>query len=273
MINVMALRKYIKNTDTYDKYYTKQHIVELCIQNMMNYIKKGTSVLEPSAGSGAFIEPLERLGCHITAIDISPANSTIIQEDFLTHTKQYDIIIGNPPFGRNSSTALKFINKATTLTSIIGFILPRTFLKSSIQEKIDRYFHLELSIELPRESFLLDGISYDVPCVFQVWKRYTYTRDIEEKIYTSSIIQFTKKEDSDLSIIRCGGRSGVLEGIENINKNTHYFIKVLIDINWFRYIWSKILPELQKIAQNTAGVKSISKQEIFRQLKDYEIIQ
>ena len=44
-------------------------------------------------------------------------------------------------------------------------------MKESIQNKLDLNFHLDRYIELPYNSFLLNGEDYGVNCVFQIWKK------------------------------------------------------------------------------------------------------
>ena len=50
--------------DTIDKYYTKQSVVELCIDYVKQYINidsKNDLIIEPSAGNGAFILGIKSL--------------------------------------------------------------------------------------------------------------------------------------------------------------------------------------------------------------------
>ena len=72
--------------------------------------------------------------------DIDPKKNNIIKCDFLTI--DHDIFsgknvlsIGNPPFGRNSSMALKFIKKSALFATTIAFILPKGFKKDPLSIK------------------------------------------------------------------------------------------------------------------------------------------
>ena len=65
---------------------------------------------------------------------ICPENKEIIKGDFLTLNveplvKSYQRIhvMGNPPFGRQSSLAIKFIKKSQQYCDSISFILPKSF--------------------------------------------------------------------------------------------------------------------------------------------------
>ena len=44
--------------------------------------------------------------------------------------------IGNPPFGRQSTLAKKFIKKCAVFSDSISFILPKSFRKGSYHRKI-----------------------------------------------------------------------------------------------------------------------------------------
>ena len=111
--NVTDIRK-----EGLDKFYTNINIVNLCINYLENLYKWDywDLVIEPSAGSGNFLNNIpfnNKIG-----IDIEPENTNIIKENYLNYninTKYLDkkiLVIGNPPFGRQSSLAIKFFNKS-----------------------------------------------------------------------------------------------------------------------------------------------------------------
>ena len=90
--------------------------------------------------------------------DIEPHNNQIIKQDYLlfdyklireTFNCSKIHIIGNPPFGRQSSLAIKFIKKSSEFCDSISFILPKTFKKDSFKKKINLNFHLIFEIDLP----------------------------------------------------------------------------------------------------------------------------
>ena len=56
-------------------------------------------------------------------------------------TKRY-LVVGNPPFGKISSIAIKFFNKSAEYADCIAFIIPRTFKRVSVQNKLNLNFHL-----------------------------------------------------------------------------------------------------------------------------------
>jgi hypothetical protein len=136
-----------------DKFYTNPDVVEFCGLMYSKYVRVGVeTVVEPSAGAGAF-------GLYVDImLDLYPEPNVpgIIKQDFLKwDSSQYKFYLGNPPFGRNSSLAKKFFNHAAKGKGIIGFILPRTFRKSSITNSLDLNFWLLEECILNKNSFTL----------------------------------------------------------------------------------------------------------------------
>lgn len=108
--------------------------------------------------------------------------------------------------------------------------------------------------------FTYNNEIYDVPCCFQIWIRKDEARIINSYT-TSKYIEFTTKDNADVALRRAGGKAGqLLEGLNHTASST-YFIKLLSD---------DALTKLQNldltIVNQTAGVKSISKEEIYKQL-------
>ena len=123
-----------------DKFYTRKKIVK----KILKYVKKNIDIdyeldliIEPSAGNGSFIKGIKKMSKHYILLDIIPENEKIKQCDFLEwfindkKRKKYRKIhvVGNPPFGKQSSLAKKFIKHATLFCDSISFILPRSFKK------------------------------------------------------------------------------------------------------------------------------------------------
>ena len=64
----------------------------------------------------------------------APEDERIIEQDFLEYTNSSTnlITIGNPPFGSRSKLAIDFFNKAATMSNVIAFIVPVSFMKWSV---------------------------------------------------------------------------------------------------------------------------------------------
>ena len=253
------------NRNTEDKFYTSKKAVLLCykyIKNNLN-IKNTDLIIEPSAGSGSFIPVIKLLSDNYKFYDIKPENKEIIKKDFLklkNPKSPYKIhVIGNPPFGRKSSTAIKFIKKSCEFCDTISFILPKSFKKESMKKSFPLNFHLNFEKDLPKDSFLIDTKSYDVPCVFQIWIKKDINRQKPTK-EKSKYFTFCKKTDSpDAAIRRVGVNAGkvYIDKIQERNSNSHYFIKIIKKKKI-------ILNNRYNIFNNTVGPLSISKQELIK---------
>jgi len=264
--------------NTIDKYYTKDDIVEKCIDIIKNNImisKEDDLIIEPSSGNGAFIDLIKTISNNYKFYDLEPENDEIIQQDYLEFNynnlqKEYKKIhiIGNPPFGRQSSLAIKFIKKSCEFCNSISFILPKSFKKESMKSKFPLNFHLVYTWDLPDNSFLVNGVEYTVPCVFQIWEKITECRIKTEKVEPINF-RFVKNTDNPhISFRRVGVNAGVISrDIEIKSEQSHYFITFTnnnsIDEN-IEQLKNTIFE-----TDNTVGPLSISKQELIKQFNKY----
>jgi hypothetical protein len=248
-----------KFRNTKDQFYTKEIVAKTCINKIIETISSPSEYLwiEPSAGNGVFLNNITfpKIG-----IDIDPKSSNIQKQDFLSwsHPKtDKDIIVfGNPPFGRQSSLAKSFITKSCKFAKIIAFILPRSFVKPSMYNSFDLSFHCVYSIELEKDSFLLNDKSYNTQCVFQIWEKRDTLRKVDEKIQPNGF-EYVKEDEYDIAIRRVGVNAGkcYVFGQER-SVQSHYFIKLnkndSLD-NIIKKINSHVFPS------NTVGPRSLSK--------------
>lgn len=264
----MATTKSLGQKDTLDKFYTQKNIALDCI-NFIDNINLFDCIIEPSAGDGSFSKQIP----NCLAYDIQPEGDNIQQADWLLldkeQFKRYNniLVIGNPPFGQQNTLAVKFFNESSKIANVIAFILPLSFKKHSIQNRLNLNFHLIKEKILDKKSFTLDGKDYSVPCIFQVWEK----KDIKRKPYqnktTTELFDFVDKNNADFRIQRVGGNAGKASFDLNFSIQSNYFIKnktcysneKLIDI-----INQTIFPELEY----TVGPKSLSKTELILTLEE-----
>ena len=252
-----------------DQFYTNPklaarlvHRVHCELRCCCQLLQESLLFIEPSAGNGAFVQPLEKAGYRVLAIDIDPQADGIQRGDFLADdfipAHFPVVVIGNPPFGFASSLAIKFFNKAAEKAWIIAFIFPRTFRKQSVQNKLNSYFHLHHDETIPRNAFIKDGNPHDVPCAFQMWVKKLQQRKIELMPDISHLIQFTTPDKAHFGLRRVGGRAGQVLPGTNYTPSTTYFIRGIQ--SGIREVLETL--DLSDIRDQTAGVRSISKQEI-----------
>lgn len=255
------------NLTKYDQYYTSSDVAKLCFSNFSTLYGTNYYFCEPSSGDGAFynlLPPGSRIGFDID-IPKNIDGNEIICADFLKidnntyfENKSNVVAIGNPPFGKNSSLAIKFINKCVEFANIIAFIVPKTFKKLSVVKKLNKYLHLVHEFELPNNAFIADGVPYDVPCVYQIWERKDSVRNDIILPLAHQDIQFVSKNTANIAFRRVGVKAGTIyTEFEKYAEASHYFIKcnletikLLKTINW------------HNIMNNTAGNPSISKREL-----------
>ena len=266
-----------KNTGKFrivtDKFYTIQKTVLICLEKLSSYhnILISSKLIEPSAGSGAFIKELTNYDVDAYDIDPPTTNFDIKKMNFLdVDLTQYNkplVFIGNPPFGRQSSIAKKFIKKISNYdnTNIIAFILPKSFKKESMQKCFNLFFWLESEIDLPKTSFTINGNPHNVPCIFQIWVRKESKRQIKPVEYPKSFTYVKKNENPDFSLRRVGVNAGFIsESISDKSEQSHYFIKLKNNIDKNNFIDKFKTIEFEH--NNTVGPKSISKKEFTHEL-------
>jgi hypothetical protein len=234
------------------KSYTSKDVAGFCWDKILEHFSVNESFLEPSAGGGAFL----RNDLDIEAYDLDPKKDVITKADYLeiaNNVSEGKVVVGNPPFGFASSLALRFINESKGAKAVC-FILPRTFQKHLFKFKVDNYLHLAYSIDLPENSFVLNGEPYDVPCCFQIWRRSTVRRERPE--ITSHV-----KEDKEggLFLRRVGGRAGMFVNESEYTPSTTYRVSCSDDV---KELVDDIYNVIKLEASKTAGVRSITLDEI-----------
>ena len=260
--------------DTKDAFYTKPQVALDCIAKLREVldIDKYDVIMEPSAGSGSFSNYFNNNGYNTLAYDIDPKEDYILQQDFLELEDEFlsgqkVLVIGNPPFGRQSTLAKKFIKKCSKFSKVIAFILPKSFKKQSFQSVFPPKFHLVYEYALPNDAFTVDDVSHHVPCVFQIWKRKKTYRHVDAWEEPRRFKYVKIDEDPDYALRRVGVYAGRIHDIvDDKSQQSHYFIKLNDDVDkeWFLERFNRIVFE----TDNTVGPKSISKKEFTKAINE-----
>ena len=263
------------NRSVIDKYYTTENTVKICYDLIMKNLKinKVKDVcIEPSAGNGSFIKYIKLLCNNCNFYDLEPEHKEICKIDYFKFNfnemikNQYNKkhVIGNPPFGRQSSLAIKFIKKSAEYADTISFILPKSFKKKSLQKHFPLNFHLICDYELPINSFIVDNKEHNVPCVFQIWIKKKNNRAITDKVMPKNFKFVKKEEPHDISFRRVGVYAGKIDkNTQDKSFQSHYFIK--FDILLTEELFLKISKIVYSGCNNTVAAKSISKGEIIEE--------
>ncbi len=152
-------------------YFTPPSIIDKHMTILKRHLDSVKTILEPSCGSGEYLNALSDRKFEITAIELNEhiyntvndgeyKNSTIINKDFLKwdSDRKYDLIIGNPPYfvmkkadmsreydpyydGR-PNIFVAFIIKSLSLlneSGILGFVLPVSFGNCLYYDKLRKH--------------------------------------------------------------------------------------------------------------------------------------
>ncbi len=136
-----------KDTKILYEFFTPVKIVQTMWGLAYKYGYKGGPVLEPSAGTGAFIQFAPR-DAEITAYELNPISAKILkilypnvnvinskfENAFIENRKsvgskvepKYDLVIGNPPFGKFSGMEAAFEKKHTKAGNYIDYFITRS---------------------------------------------------------------------------------------------------------------------------------------------------
>ncbi len=276
--------------DQNGQYYTKPEIAKMCVTNVD--ISRYDFIVEPSAGYGDFLRLLPESKAY--GLDIDPKLDSIDRGNFFEYhfdntSDKKVAVIGNPPFGKNSKLAVKFFEHAAKYADKIAFILPRTFRKATITNRINLNFWLEKEIVLPENSFYIENLDgsredYDVPCVFQVWAKSDQSRPKISEPLTHPDFEFVNRSSADIMIRRVGVQAGKVfdkVGPDEQGQKTasHYFIKLkesrardVFKAMWNREFKPSVDPNRMGFKYDTSGNPSISKTELVKTYSKYSKI-
>jgi predicted RNA methylase len=172
--------------------------------------------LEPAGGTGSFLAAARSAGVDgVVSYDIEPLHPDVQAGDFLTQRLDLTgaVTISNPPFGRNNSLSIPFFNHAARYSDVICFIVPRSWRKWSVQNRLDRNFHLIDDRDLTINYVTADGTpasssSLLRTCV-QTWQRADFLRPLIT-MPDPGIITKTTPQDADVALTVFGYGCGTV---------------------------------------------------------------
>ena len=204
-----------------DQYYTEPKLAIKYTRDIIARYGEDNVFLEPSAGTGAFLHALE--GLAYEAYDLEPKHPNVVEGDFFQQllVRNDYITIGNPPF----TFDVQMFNRCADHSEVVAFVIPRSWRKASVQNRLHANFHLVHDEDCPEHSFILDGEAWDVATCFQIWERRPEKR---EKIkLKNTFFDVVKREDDwDIILRNYGSRSGeVLPDDYSGNETTVRFLR------------------------------------------------
>ena len=223
------------------------------------------TIIEPAGGTGAFITAAASMGVtRVQSWDIEPKHSSVNKGDFLLQELAVEgaVTLGNPPFGRNNSLSIPFFNHAANHSDFIAFIVPRSWRKWSVLNRLDRRFHLvsdtDIRIDYVDETGTQLMVKRRLATCFQIWERRAEPR-LLVSVADQGLITKTTPELADVSLTIFGYGCGTVKtAFERKPNSTQMFLKLE---------HPQALEALQKVDfsrfyRNTAYTEALSLQEI-----------
>lgn len=264
-----------QNENGLDQFYTNKATACICytklteIINLNEYDKH----LEPSAGTGSFFNIMDKT--KKIGLDIEPMEKDIIKMNFFDYKPEKDksyLVIGNPPFGRISSLAVKFFNKSAEFANCIAFIIPRTFKRVSIQNKLDLRFELVYNEDLPINPCCFTP-KMTAKCCFQIWVKKETKREKISYDKTHNDFKFLKHgpkdknnqptppQNCDFVIKAYGGNCGEIidTSLHALRPKSWHWLKSTIDIELLK---NRFLQLDYSMSKDTVRQDSLGQQEL-----------
>lgn len=191
------------------------------------------TLLEPAGGTGSIIDAATRHGfANVLSFDIEPHHERVQRGNFLEQTisERQLLTVSNPPFGRNNSLAIPFFNHAATVSDYIVFIVPRSWRKWSVQNKLDRNFHLikdeDLNVNyVDRAGHEAHGRNRLRTCI-QYWRRADSLRPVIS-VQDMGLIEKCGPEEADAALTIFGyGCGTITTEFPRIKNTTSMFLKL-----------------------------------------------
>jgi predicted RNA methylase len=218
-----------------EQFYTPVEVAEEVMDNVVKMVPDFSDhvVLEPAGGTGVFVEAALRAGARsVISYDVEPLHPAVLSGDFLEQRLDQGslITVSNPPFGRNNSLSVPFFNHAATYSDMVVFIVPRSWRKWTVINRLDRSFVLARDDDLDIDFVAADGSVMNGgglrTCV-QYWSRTDGHRSIV-KIRDMKIVEKCSFDDADVSLTVFGFNTGSLRTEFPRQKNTtQMFLKMV----------------------------------------------
>ncbi len=260
-----------------EQFYTPKELAQNLSSKVAQVIGGLTNrtVIEPAGGTGSFVRAAKELGAKkVLSFDIEPKADGVILADFLTSEIKGvtdAVTISNPPFGRNNSLSIPFFNKAAKNSEYIAFIVPRSWRKWSVINRLDRNFHLihdeDLAIDYVDETGEMLWQKARLNTCFQIWQRRDTPRELF-KVKDFGLITKVSPQEADVALTVFGYSCGkVRTEFDRIPNSTVMFLK----LNDSRVLAALNRVDFSRFYKNTAYTEALSLQEI-RYLLNQEIL-
>jgi len=141
-----------------DVIFTRKEIAEKLVETIFEKFPKDFKTvingIEPSAGSGAFVDIMKKYFKNVICMDIDPQRNDILKHDFLLYDfsgilPEESCCIGNPPFSR----VKEFLKRCSEISNKIIMILPQGFSKRVPSTCVEKCWKVKYVEMLPSDVF------------------------------------------------------------------------------------------------------------------------
>lgn len=257
-----------------EQFYTPRHVADRVVAQVLDVVPDAVTRtwIEPAGGTGAFIDAAREVGVlDVISFDIEPRHRDVARGDFLQQQLNVRgaVSVGNPPFGRNNALSVPFFNHCAGFSDYIAFIVPRSWRKWSVMNRLNHFFHLAADEDL--SITYVDGAgggayarAYLQTCV-QIWERRNESRP-KVKVQDHGIVAKCTPEVADVALTIFGFGCGTL-------KTDFPREKVTTEI-YFKLLHPRALEALRAVdysrfSRNVAYTDALSIQEINYLLNEF----
>lgn len=250
-----------------EQYYTPRSLAAELVAMAASVIPDFSqrSFLEPAGGNGSFIWALQQQGLEkVIAVDLYPKHHLVHMGNFLDFKPEEKnlVTITNPPFGRNNALAIPFFNHAATFSDYICFLVPRSWRKWSVENRLDKHFHKILDSDVFVAYEDEDGVpvrdANNLRTCFQVWQRKAEIRE-QVVVPDNGLVRKVSPEQAELALRVFGYGCGKVLIDFPVQKNT-----TLMFLKAKNRQIARLLPKLdyQRFSKNTAYTEALAFTEI-----------
>jgi predicted RNA methylase len=261
-----------------EQFYTPQILAETLAKSLIEFVPDlaGRLILEPAGGTGSFIRASQALGVqNVVSFDIEPKFEGVKKADFLgvdlsgvaAHSA---VAISNPPFGRNNSLSIPFFNHAASACDTIAFIVPRSWRKWSVINRLDRNFHLVSDVDVKVDY--VDALGEPVGnklrlnTCFQVWQYSATERRAKITVQDLGVVTKVSPVEAAVALTIFGfGCGRVLTEFERRPNTTRMFLR----LGHPRALEALQAVDFGRFFRNTAYTEALALPEINFLLNEY----
>ena len=258
-----------------EQYYTPNETAQEVFKNLLEMVPNLSSrvFIEPAGGTGSFIDAALEVGIkEIISYDIEPHHPKVKAGDFLLQQIHAEnaITVTNPPFGRNNSLSIPFFNHSAKISEYIVFVVPRSWRKWTVQNKLDRRFELVRDDDLTINYVDVNGEhgykNNNLRTCIQYWKRSdTKLRPIYA-VEDMGIISKCKFDEADVSLTIFGYGCGTVKTDFPRKPNT---TQMFLKLNHPKALEALQSVDFSKFFNHTAYTEALSIVEINYLLNEY----